>query len=151
MAKKNKNIVHYIPFDNIHVIGISTTLVDYKLAYYLNERFRYNLVRIGEVALEPSYQYSLYYYNEGENKNTFNLLSLKNKDHCYTKELQNLDYLLIVRDCISAERLEQLQAGIREIKNVMMATIIDIKRTPCLSNILDGIEFYEMQNINSPK
>lgn len=151
MAKKKKNIVHYIPFENIHIVGISSTLVDYKLAYYLNEKFRYNFIRMGEVSLDPPYQYSLYYYCEGENKNTFNLLSLKNKEHCITKELQNLDYLLFVRDSISSDRLEQLCASIREIKNVMMATILDINRFPCIFPILDGIEYYEIETINSPK
>lgn len=152
MAKKKKNIVHYMPFENVHIIGIASTLVDYKLAFYINEKFKFNLIRIDEITIDSPYQYSQYYYYEGENKNTFNLLSLKNKDHCCTKELQNLDYVLIVREDIDSNRLEQLRVGIREINNVMLSTLLDINRIGSLSMILDTIEYFEIEKTkDSPK
>ena len=47
--KKNKLLI--APFDDIHIIGVNSTLVDYKLAYYLNEKLNFNFVRLNDILL----------------------------------------------------------------------------------------------------
>ena len=65
--KKNKLLVA-APFDDIHIIGINATLVDYKLAYYLNECLNFNFVRLKDILLDESHPYAFFYYNAGENR-----------------------------------------------------------------------------------
>ena len=54
--KKNKLVI--APFDDIHLIGINTTLADYKLAYYFNELLHFNLVRLKEILLQKNLEIS---------------------------------------------------------------------------------------------
>jgi len=139
--KKNK--LSIAPFDDIHLIGINTTLADYKLAYYFNELLRFNLVRLKEIQLDGNYPYAFFYYNAGENRNAYNLVALKSKDHLCVKLNPHIDYLLIVRNHLIEERLSQLVKLIRDIKDVTYAYTLDINKIPAFDVLLEKIEMHE--------
>ena len=139
--KKNK--LSIAPFDDIHLIGINTTLADYKLAYYFNELLRFNLVRLKEIQLDGNYPYAFFYYNAGENRNAYNLVALKSKDHLCVKLNPRIDYLLIVRNHLIEERLSQLVKLIRDIKDVTYAYTLDINKIPAFDVLLEKIEMHE--------
>ena len=60
--KKNKLLI--APFDDIHIIGINTAIVDYKLAYYLNEKLNFNFVRLNDILLDEIRPYAFFYFND---------------------------------------------------------------------------------------
>jgi hypothetical protein len=143
--KKNKLVI--APFDDIHLIGINTTLVDYKLAYYCNEKLRFNFVRLKEILLDNVLPYAFFYYNAGENRNAYNLVALKSKDHLCIKLKPHIDYLLIVRNHLPEERLTQLVKLIREIKDVTYAYSLDLSKIPAIDVLLEKIEMHERECI----
>lgn len=143
--KKNKLVI--APFDDIHLIGINTTLVDYKLAYYFNELLHFNFVRLKEVKLDDVLPYTFFYYNAGENRNAYNLVSLKSKDHLCIKLNPHIDYLLIIRNHITDERLNQIVKLIREIKEVTYAYTLDLSKIPTIEVLLEKIEMHERECI----
>ena len=98
-VKKNKLVI--APFDDIQIIGINAPMADYKLAYHFNEAFHFSFIRLKEVLLDDVLPYAFFYYNAGENRNTYDLVSLKYKDHRCVKLNPQLDYLLIVRNPIT--------------------------------------------------
>jgi hypothetical protein len=142
--KKNKLLVA-APFDDIHIIGINATLVDYKLAYYLNECLNFNFVRLKDILLDESHPYAFFYYNAGENRNAYNLVSLKYKDHLCVKLNPHIDYLLIIRNPVSTERLAQIVKTLREIKDVAYAYTMELSRNPAVEVLLERIEMHESQ------
>lgn len=142
--KKNKLLVA-APFDDIHIIGINATLEDYKLAYYLNERLNFNFVRLKDILLDESLPYAFFYYNAGENRNAYNLVSLKHKDHLCVKLNPHIDYLLIIRNPATAERLAQIVKALREIKDVAYAYTMELSRNPAVDVLLERIEMHESQ------
>lgn len=142
--KKNKLLVA-APFDDIHIIGINATLVDYKLAYYLNECLNFNFVRLKDILLDESLPYAFFYYNAGENRNAYNLVSLKYKDHLCVKLNPHIDYLLIIRNPVSAERLAQIVKALRDIKEVAYAYTMELSRNPAVEVLLERIEMHESQ------
>lgn len=144
MAVK-KNRLKVAPFDDIHIIGINSSLIDYKLAYYLNEKQNFNLVRLNDVLLDETYPYAFFYFNAGENRNVYNLVSLRHKDHLCIKLNPHIDYLLIVRNHITPERIAQLVKNLREIKNVNYAYTMELSRTPAIDILLECIEMHERQ------
>lgn len=147
--KKNK--LKVAPFDDIHIIGVNSTLVDYKLAYYLNEKLSFNLVRLNDILLDENLPYAFFYYNAGENRNAYNLVSLKYKDQLCIKLNPHIDYLLIVRNHITPERLSQLVKNIRAIKDVAYAYTMELSKTPSMDVLLERIEMHErecLENIN---
>ena len=141
--KKNKLIIS--PFDDIHIIGINSPLIDYKLAYHLNAAMGFSFLRLGEIELDDVMPYAFFYYNAGENRNAYNLVSLKNKDHFCLKLNPQIDFLFIIRNHITEERLAQLTKNIRGIKDVIHAYVMDLSRTPAIDVLLEKIEMHERQ------
>lgn len=141
--KKNKLVI--APFDDIHLIGINTTLVDYKLAYYFNELLHFNFVRLKEILLDDALPYAFFYYNAGENRNAYNLVALKSGNHLCLKLNPHIDFLLIIRNHLTDERLAQLVKLVRGIKDVTYAYSLDLSKTPAIDVILEKIEMHERQ------
>lgn len=152
MMKKNKLVIS--PFDDIHIIGINSTLPDYKLAYYLNHTLNFNFLRLKEVLLDDVFPYAFFYYNAGENRNAYNLVALKNRDHVCLKLNPQIDFLFIIRNHITEDRLGQIIKSIREIKNVVHAYVMDLSRTPAIDVLLEKIEMHErrcLEELLNPK
>lgn len=141
--KKNKLTV--APFDDIHLIGINSTLVDYKLAYHFNNSLKFNFIRLKELKVDNELPYAFFYYNAGENYNAYNLVSLRNKEHVCIKLNPQIDYLLIVRNHTTEDRLNQLVKGIRGINGVSYAYVMDLSKIPSLDALLERIEMHESQ------
>ena len=133
------------PFDDIQIIGINTTLIDYKLAYYFNEILRYKFIRMKEILLDDILPYAFFYYNAGENRNAYNLVSLRCKDHLCIKLNPHIDDLLIIRNPITPERLEQTVKQIRGLKDVTYAYPLDLSKIPSIDVLLEQIEIHEQQ------
>lgn len=142
-VKKNKLVI--APFDDIQIIGINSALADYKLAYHFNEELRFGFVRLQEVLLDDVLPYAFFYFNAGENRNTYNLVSLKHKDHRCVKLTPHIDYLLIIRNPITPERLDQMVKNIRGIQEVVHAYVMDLSRTPAIDVLLERIEMHERE------
>ncbi len=141
--KKNK--LQVATFDDIHILGINSTLIDYKLAYYINEKLNFNLVRLKDILLDEALPYAFFYYNAGENRNAYNLVSLRYKDNLCIKLNPHIDYLLIVRNHLNTERLAQIVKTLREIKEVNYAYTMDLKLSPAMDVLLERIEMHERQ------
>ena len=142
--KKNKLTV--APFDDIQIIGINSTLADYKLAYYFNNDLNFKLTRLDDILLDDEHPYAFFYYNAGENRNVYNLVSLRHLGQPCVKLKPQMDYLLIVRNHITDYRLEQLTKKIRSISQVTYAYIMDLEKTPVLDVLLERIEMHENQS-----
>lgn len=141
--KKNKLIV--APFDDIQIIGINSTLADYKLAYYFNNDLHFKFTRLDDILLDDEHPFAFFYYNAGENRNVYNLVSLRHQGLPCVKLKPQMDYLLIVRNHITDDRLEQLIKNIRSIRQVTYAYIMDLEKTPVLDVLLERIEMHENQ------
>ena len=146
--KKNKLVIS--PFDDIHIIGINSTLIDYKLAYYLNDTLNFNFIRLKEILLDDILPYAFFYYNSGENRNAYNLVSLRHKDHLCVKLNPQIDFLLIVRNPIKDDKLEQLVKSIRTIKDVTYAYVMDLSKSPTMDVLLERIEMHQGNNLEDP-
>ena len=142
--KKNKLTV--APFDDIQIIGINSTLADYKLAYYFNNDLNFKLTRLDDILLDDEHPYAFFYYNAGENRNVYNLVSLRHLGQPCVKLKPQMDYLLIVRNHITDDRLEQLTKKIRSIRQVTYAYIMDLSKTPAMDVLLERIEMHENQS-----
>ncbi len=145
MAKKrNKLIIE--PFDNIKIIGISTNMIDYQLAWYLNNVLRINLVKYRGVSPNDEDYFSFYYYDAGENSNAFNLVALRSSSGKeWVSFKPKTDYLLIIRNYISDNVFQQYLNDIRKRTKVNHAYVVDLDLNTKIDIILEDIEFHEMK------
>lgn len=139
--KKNK--LNIAPFDDIQIIGINSTLADYKLAYFFNTELNFKFTRFKDILLDDVNPYAFFYFNAGENRNVYNLVSLKHKGLPCIKLKPQMDYLLIVRNHITDDRLAQLIKNIRSIRQVTYAYTMDLDKLPAMDVLLERIEMHE--------
>lgn len=144
--KKNKLSIE--PFDDIHIIGVNAALADYKLAHYFNTELKFDFIRLDEIQLDGEHPYAFFYYNAGENRNVYNLVSLKFQGVPCVKLKPQMDFLLIVRNHITDERLDLLIKKIRSLKQVTYAYDMDLSKTPALDVLLERIEMHESKLIS---
>ncbi|HOI33588.1 MAG: IPExxxVDY family protein [Bacteroidales bacterium] len=140
------------PFDNIILLGISTTLPDYKLAWHINNRMSINLVKhqnIYPVSNDTNTGYSFYFFDQGENLNIFNLVSLSCEGQRWIKLSVSTDYLLIIRNALDQERLDYYIRAIRNIPQIVHVFIVETKINKGIDLLLETIEFHEMDIIKA--
>lgn len=136
------------PFDNIILLGIATTLPDYKLAWHINNRLAINLVKHQDILPTPngaSSSYSFYLFDQGENLNVFNLVSLSSEGHRWIRLSVSTDYLFVIRNALDQERLDYYIRAIRSIPHIVHAFIVDTKKDKGIDILLETIEFHEME------
>lgn len=147
VKKKNKLIVE--PFDDIKVIGINTSMIDYQLAWNLNKILKIELAKYKSVSFNNDDFFSYYLYDAGENANTFNLVSLTStagKEWVSFKP--KTDYLFIIRNFIKDTDLQQILTNIKNIPKVFHAYIVDTNCNNKIDIILEDIEFHEIELAN---
>lgn len=147
VKRKNKLIVE--PFDDIKVIGINTSMMDYQLAWNLNKVLKIDLAKYKSVTFDDEGFFSYYLYDAGENANTFNLVSLvstEGKEWISFKP--KTDYLFIIRNYIKESDLQHILAVIKNISKVFHAYIVDTSCNNKIDIILEDIEFHEIELAN---
>jgi len=142
VRKKNKIVVE--PFDDIKIIGICSHLEDYKLAWHINKVLGISLVKYDDIINEDEQMFSFYLYNGGENSNAFNLVALSNDEAKWVKFSPATDYLVVIRNFISDENLQNIITKIKTIPNVIFAYLIDLYQNKKIDTILEDIEVHEI-------
>ena len=148
MAAKNK--LQIAPLDDVKIIGINAPLTDYKMAWNINQKLCIDLTRYDDISLGGG-EYSFYYYTAGEYCNVYDLISLSRNERTWINLSPHIDYLFIIRNEISDERLENIIKSLRETKNVAHAFLIDITKN--FDPFLETIEMHEISimKILSPR
>jgi hypothetical protein len=147
-----KKTLHSQPFDDILLLGIATTLPDYKLAWHLNNSLSIDLIKHDDIFPEQYSEqegFSFYLYDQGENMNVFNLVSLQSNGNRWIKLRVSTDYLFIIRNALDQERLDQITRAIRNIPQIVHAFVVDTQKTKGIDILLETIEFHEMEILKS--
>jgi hypothetical protein len=93
--------------------------------------------------------FSFFLYDQGENRNVFNLVSLHSNGSRWIKLPVNTDYLFIIRNALDQERLDQIIRAIRNIPQIVHAFVVDTQKTRGIDILLETIEFHEMEILKS--
>jgi hypothetical protein len=136
------------PFDDIRIIGISTGMLDYQLAWNLNKALKLNLVKYKDITSDGENFFSFYLYDAGENSNAFNLVALSNEDTKWVSFSPQTDYLLIIRNYIKDSDYQSLLTKIKSIPKMIFAYSVDLGKNSKIDTILEDIEMHEMEISN---
>ncbi len=147
-----KKTLHSKPFDDILLLGIATTLPDYKLAWHLNNCLSIDLIKHEDVFPKQHSEkvgFSFYLFDQGENMNIFNLVSLLSNGSRWVKLSVSTDYLFIIRNALDQARLDPIIRSIRNIPKIVHAFVVDTQKTKGIDILLETIEFHEMEILKS--
>lgn len=147
MNPKDKKI-QIASFDDTTVIGINSSLPDYKLAWSINKQLSIDLVRYDDLEFEGA-GFSFFYYTAGENYNVYNLVSLVRKDKVLYSFNPRLDYLFLIQNTLTAERRLNLIQSIRATEGIVHAFLLEKDKT--MRQVLETIGDCEQRMIDKKK
>lgn len=135
-------------FDDTTVIGINSSLPDYKLAWSINKQLSIDLVRYDDLEFEGG-EFSFFYYTAGENYNVYNLVSLVRKDKVLYSFKPRLDYLFLIQNSLTTERRLNLIQSIRAAEGVVHAFLLE--KDKVMRQVLETIGDCEQKMIDKKK
>ena len=146
--KPKSNKIQIASFDDTTVVGINSTLVDYKLAWGINNKLALDLARYDDLVFEGA-PFSFFYYTAGENYNVYNLVSLVSKDRVLYPFSPRLDYLFLIQNSLSAEKQINIMRGLREVEGIVHAFVLEKDKN--LRQVLETIAGCEQQMMDKKK
>ena len=150
MNHRDKNKIRAASFEDTIAIGINSGLADYKLAWNLNKKLSIDFVRHEDIFADSA-MFAFYYYTAGENSYVYNLVSLVSFDQTLLDFSPRLDYMLVIRNGITLQRVETIIRSIREIEGVGHAFLLDTGKGKAIRQALEIIELQEIYLIDQNK
>ena len=159
--------VHKLDFDDFdeidyHLVAIHTALEDYRLAYFINQKFPINLSKNkNEIQInikEGETKFSRFYYYDKEKAISWNLIQNKNeviqqkkgnrqdlfsnmKMEVATKvyllpELKKVDYFLKIENLEETMELTEIQSLLNTIEGISTAYTVDTNKIKSKNNLI---------------
>lgn len=147
MNTKDKKI-QIASFDDTTVVGINSSLPDFKLAWSVNNALAIDLSRHDDLIFEGA-PFAFFYYTAGENYNVYNLVSLNSRDRVLYPFKPRLDFLLLIQNTLSAERQTAIMRNLRQTEGITHAFVLEKDKN--LRFVLETIADCEQQMINKKK
>ena len=147
MNPRNKKI--QIPsFGDTTVIGINSSMVDYRLAWNINNKLSIDLARYDDLIFEGN-PFSFFYYSAGDNYNVYNLVSLTYRERVLYAFTPRLDYLFLIQNHLPAEKLTHIMRNLREIEGLGHAFLLEKDKN--LRQVLETIADSEQRMMDKKK
>lgn len=118
--------------------------MDFQLAWNINRHLNISLAKYRNIEFPDGRTFSFYYYDNGENSNTFNLVALSHEGKDWVSFKPKTDYLLIIRNYIRESDLNQIVSKINLIPKVIHAYLVDLDCNNRINTILEDIELHEI-------
>ena len=146
--KPKSNRIQIPSFDDTTVVGINSSLPDYKLAYSVNNALAIDLARHDDLVFE-GVPFAFFYYTVGENYNVYNLVSLVSRERVLYPFKPRLDYLLLIQNTLSPECQMAIMRSLRQASGIVHAFVLEKDKN--LRVVLETIADCEQQMINKKK
>jgi len=149
MAKKIKLESTY-SFDDINIIGINTSMPDYKLIWNINNTFTHNLIKRDDFNFEmlktaELIPFSFYQYHDMLNNKWIYLLSNKTYNKYLIPEYKTFNYLFIIKGISNDSYINAYLSKLKSIKNVIMCNMLDLKKIKFLDVIITDFELFTIE------
>lgn len=137
--KKTRLVLDYeYPFD---LLGITSSVKFYKLAWNINGVLKINLIRQEDFLLEftmGAQQFANYSFQEGENLiRLFRNRSMENEKHLIAPELSHFDYLLRIDHDSQSFATKEILKQLKDVKCIEYIGAVDVKRLKSRDNFLE--------------
>ncbi len=128
------------------VVGISSTLLDYRLVFQLNKIGNLKFKRSNDFKIlqeKPDILFSFYLFEDNENMRNLYFLSNKRYGVNLFQKFHQIDYLLIVDgEDEDDEFVEWLTKSIKSIPNVVLAQNIDLSIDKSYGQLIKLLEIH---------
>lgn len=122
------------PDNNYILIGIASSMKEYRLCYYLNLLLDCDFRKLEDLVFESkdrtrNIQFSVFKCGEeDEDKNQFVVFTNKYLGHYLLSEVSNFDYILQIRGKYTDDELHVLMDGIKLFPDTVMIAEVPLKK-----------------------
>jgi len=129
------------------LIGITTHLKDYRLAFQFNAATGFGLTRTSDLVTSatpdnPAQPFSLYHWKDEDHFLQYFLLSNRTEGSFLFSEFRNYDYLLLTEGPVRKPLLEKLLKQLRLIPNVVAAFELPLTQAKNYQPVLSDLELH---------
>lgn len=147
--------IKYDPTDDYKVVGIASSLKEYKLCYHLNTFLNCDFKKLKDLIFEPTdrtrkIQFSVFKAGDENDKNYFVVFTNKDLQDVLLPEISNFDYVLQIHGKYEEEELKNLTSAIKQFPEVMMTAEIPLKKIKSKERLV-YVEEKIVQKLISPK
>lgn len=149
MVKKIK-LDSFYEFDDLTIIGISCSLPDYRLVWYINNNFNFSLCKCDDFSFVPAKQteainFSFFQYHDKENFKWYYFMSNKSLSKFLINDFKSIDYLLFIKGNADNSLINETITKLKNIKNVHLTLSLDLKKIKHLDLIYNDFELFTQQ------
>jgi hypothetical protein len=137
----NRIIVKFkIDFDFV-LIGITTSLKDYRVCYLINKHLGFNFAKIADLVVDPlphtePASFSFYQFQQKETENLFYFIANKGTEGFLIPEMKEVDYFLMIKNLLQEEETDKYTSLLNRIPEIVAAVKIDPKKIKSRGNLL---------------
>lgn len=132
------------------MLGITTAMKDFRLAYYLNKLVYLDLARSEDLpaeiqGLSKPLNFSFYSWEEPGAALCFYLISNRSANTFLIQEHKQADYFLVIKGAFSLESVTRFLKTIRQIPNVITAYKINVRSDKKVDTFLTEMELHTVK------
>ena len=137
----NKKVLKFELDLDFVLIAITSSLKDYRLCFLMNRALSFDFVKVNDLELEPlqsgqTAYFSLYKYQWEASETDFFFISNKGSEGYLIPEMNKIDYLLMIKNYIDENELDDLITGLNRIPEIVTAVKVDPKKIKSRENLL---------------
>lgn len=143
-------------FDEVLFIGISTSLKDYQLSFFINKSLYTNFKKMLDFSgdyfsKKEKSLFSFYYFKNNDLFSEYFLLSNKcNNTSLLLSGYKQANFFLIIKSNVMKGKTAEIITTLRKIKNIFLAFNIEISNIKNINTLLNEID-YHIEICNNPK
>lgn len=142
--------------EELTLLGISSTLSDYRLVHYLNKQMNVAFARQDEMPYylneEKVLSLPLYhFFHELSKSNWFLLANTSASNEYMIPALRNMDYFFLVDDLITQAAKEDLLKRLRKVQGIQLATALKPSSIKNMELIYADLEMHLMELQREPR
>lgn len=155
MAKKKLKL-ECASHEEVTLLGISSTLADYRLVHYLNKQMNVSFARQeampyciseGKTLSLPLY----HFFHELMENNWFILANTTQKHEYMIPALRNVDYFFLVDDLIAQASKKELLKQLRRVQGIQLASPVEPSSIKNMELIYADLEMHLMELQREPR
>lgn len=118
---------------NYKLVGLATSLKEYKLCYYLNIFLNCDFQKLNDLVFEPTdrtraVSFSVFKAGNDDDKNQFIVFSNKSLSEILLPEISNFDYLIQINGKYDEDEMKSLLTGVKQFPGVLMTAEIPLRK-----------------------
>ena len=123
------------------LIAVTTSLMVYRICYYINKCLNFNFTRIDDLSLDTHVNgspmlFSLYHYVWESTETDFYFIGNKGSDGYLVPEMREADFFIMIKNYIDDDDLESMISALNKIPEIVAAVKIDPKKIKSRENLL---------------